>query len=144
MSKVVNVNVGERFGRLVILRKLETRSKDGYKLVECLCDCGRITTKASYRLKAGNTKSCGCLRGFEHGDAIAGKRAPEYHSWMAMKSRCLDKNSGVYALYGGRGIKVCDRWRTYINFKSDMGPKPEGTSLDRIDVNGDYEPDNCR
>jgi hypothetical protein len=73
-----------------------------------------------------------------------GKASPEYCSWRAMKVRCYNTNREDYEDYGGRGIKVCDRWKdSFANFLADMGPRPQGTTIDRRDVNGDYEPDNC-
>lgn len=70
--------------------------------------------------------------------------SPEYHSWMAMKARCYNPNRRSYRWYGARGIRVVERWHVFANFLADMGPRPEGHSLDRIDYDGDYGPDNCR
>lgn len=78
-----------------------------------------------------------------HGHAKKKKFSPEYHSWSSMIQRCTNKNRKTYADYGGRGIKVCDRWLKFTNFLADMGPRPEGTSLERMDVNKGYEPGNC-
>jgi hypothetical protein len=81
----------------------------------------------------------------KHGHARRGAHSPEFKTWRAMQRRCLDQNYIVYPNYGGRGIKICDRWSDYTLFLQDMGPKPIGDySLDRIDPNGDYEPSNCR
>ncbi|CCE97545.1 conserved hypothetical protein [Sinorhizobium fredii HH103] len=80
-----------------------------------------------------------------HGHAGHGNISPEYHSWQAMKKRCYNANAHNYAYYGGRGITVCDRWRdNFEAFLEDMGPRYPGRTLDRIDVNGNYEPGNCR
>ena len=139
----------ERYGRLTVLREI----KKGY--VECLCDCGTIKTIWKYALtrKIRASKSCGCLnleinktQFIKHGDQIDYKKTTEYNSWDAMKQRCYNSNTKFYHYYGGRGIKVCDRWRySYENFLLDMGRKPDRTyTIDRIDPNGNYEPSNCR
>jgi hypothetical protein len=92
-------------------------------------------------LSGGGTRSCGCLRGESHGKV----GTPEYKCWGSMQERCHNKNTSSFVNYGERGIKICERWQKFSNFLSDMGlkPTPEHT-LDRIDVNGDYEPSNCR
>ncbi len=81
---------------------------------------------------------------YRHGHSINGKSSPTYQSWYNMKRRCQDSNHKYYKYYGGRGIKVCERWRDFVNFLSDMGEKPEGLTLDRINNDGNYEPGNCR
>jgi hypothetical protein len=130
--------IGEKFGRLTVVAD----AKHGYW--HCRCECGKETAPNATHLRSGRVKSCGCwreARKITHGMS----RTPTYDSWRAMIKRCDDPKSDQYANYGGRGIKVCERWRKFENFYSDMGEKPEGKSLDRHpDYNGNYEPGNCR
>jgi len=79
-----------------------------------------------------------------HGHAKKGKHSPTYRSWSAMRTRCNNTNSQAYPNYGGRGIKVCERWQNFTNFLEDMGERPDGKTIDRIDNDGNYEPGNCR
>jgi hypothetical protein len=144
---------GLRFGRLVVLARIGSRHNR--PLWDCQCDCGNHSEVTSHSLFSSGTKSCGCLSGWNrltHG-ATSGRRddgrrkhTPEYDSWCAMRARCYNKASKRYKDYGGRGITVCERWRSsFINFLADMGERPEGHSLDRYpDNNGNYEPANCR
>lgn len=140
---------GQRFGRLIVVAKSESR---GRRYWECLCDCGGTTITTTWCLRGGKSQSCGCLQ--RERTSAAAKIAktthgrsntPEFRSWSSMLSRCSNPNATGYERYGGRGIKVCDRWRAgFENFLADMGTKPDGMSLDRINVNGNYEPSNCR
>ena len=119
----------------------------------CLCDCGVEKAVTGASLHQGGSTSCGCY-GIQnrkdsittHGDTVGGLCAPEYGSWKSMVDRCANKNSRDFLRYGGRGIKVCERWlHSYENFLMDMWRKPSPKhSLDRIDVNGNYCPENCR
>lgn len=81
---------------------------------------------------------------FEHGHARRGKKTKTYTTWRDMRARCLNPNDTAFSNYGGRGIQVCDRWSKYKNFLEDMGERPEDLTLDRIDNDGNYEPNNCR
>ena len=137
---------GQRFGRLIALSEAE-RSPLGRTQWLCRCDCGNVKVVASRHLKNGATKSCGCwhdeaasINATKHGRY--GTRT--YTAWSGMLQRCTNPSNRFYSDYGGRGIKVCERWRTFANFLADMGEVPEGMSIDRIDPNGDYEPSNCR
>lgn len=144
---------GQRFGNLIVLGVVGSgRGKDAKWNVRC--DCG-VEKTVSRKIREGKIKSCGCLRRDrmrtmvgnrhpKHGGARRGNLHPLYATWSGMKDRCLNLNSHAFEDYGARGIKICDRWMKFENFLADMGDKPTGTSIDRIDVNGNYEPGNCR
>lgn len=138
---------GQRFGRLVAI---ETNRRDHRhnRLWRCQCDCGNEVEVNVNRLVTGNTKSCGCLyvdAHKTHGATVGRGRVPEYIAWMHMRARCTNPKLPQFKDYGGRGIRVCDRWNDYASFIADMGNRPSPRhSLDRIDVNGNYEPGNCR
>ena len=119
------------------------------KIVAACLYC--LRTKVLWSGNLGRTQSCGCVTSVlrsraqtTHGDTI-GKKTPEYKAWLGMKERCYNKNHTNYKDWGGRGIKVCKRWiNSFPNFLKDMGRKPKGTLLDRINNNGNYTPKNCR
>jgi hypothetical protein len=143
---------GQTFGRLTAVR---LSHRDVYRSAYWLfrCECGTETVVRGHDVTRGNTNSCGCFhrersaaRATTHGMAGRGARHPAYHSWDCMIRRCTNDNFKFWYNYGGRGIKVCDRWReSFAAFWQDMGPswKP-GLTIDRVDPNGDYHPGNCR
>lgn len=141
--------IGFKNGRLTVLEI--TNEKSGNDVVwKCLCSCGNITKVAGNHLtsKIINTKSCGCLAKeitkrimTTHGM----HKTPTYRTWVRMIERCYKPNSTGFEYYGGRGIYVCDHWlESFENFYVDMGPRPIGKSLDRIDTNGNYTLNNCK
>lgn len=140
---------GKRFGRLVALHDVGRIKKN--RIWMFLCDCGNHTIAPASAVSSGNTSSCGCLkkesakRKFtKHGAKANRKPTPEYVSWSLMKDRCSNPKNASYSYYGGRGISVCERWKNFQLFLDDMGERPPATTLDRIDPNGNYEPNNCR
>lgn len=143
MSSLVDLT-GQRFGRLQVVGRAG-KTFSGRAVWECLCDCGRIGNVVGCALTSGNTQSCGCLGAENRRRSLTThglKKTPEYTAWRNMRARCADKEDPDY---GGRGIEVCERWQAFENFLADMGPRPSAAhSIDRIDVNGMYEPSNCR
>jgi hypothetical protein len=146
---------GKRFGSLIVIKR--SGSIGSKAAWECLCDCGGESRTTSNNLVSGKTLSCGCLmrktasknaikRNTIHGHnrSGTGNQTRTWNSWSSMLKRCRNPKNTNYPNYGGRGISVCDRWSEYVNFLADMGERPEGKTLDRINVNGNYEPSNCR
>lgn len=138
---------GQRYGRLVVVKEVG-RTARHLVIWRCRCDCGAyVTTNSSY-LRTERRQSCGCLKlegnNFRHGHARKNALTPEFRSWRSMWQRCRDPNIGCFPYYGGRGITVCKRWRKFENFLADLGKRPNGKTLDRINTNGNYTPKNCR
>jgi hypothetical protein len=140
---------GQRFGRILVIEFSHTASNS--VRWRCRCDCGTEKLIAGSSLRRGSTVSCGChrlealrARSTKHGLMPRVGRTPTYNSWSNMIRRCTNPDHPRWADWGGRGITVCERWRDYPNFLADMGEKPPGTTLDRIDNDGPYNPGNCR
>lgn len=137
---------GKRFGRLLVIEKTKAKSTaSSYWL--CRCDCGKEHIASGCKINNGYTKSCGCLRhkappNKTHGMA---NKTRTYRTWKEMRQRCLNPKSDHWKWYGAKDVKICQRWLdSFPDFLKDMGERPEGQSLDRINPFGDYEPSNCR
>jgi len=155
MPKQYQISTGGKFGRLTVISETEPIVFPSGKKRQfmCQCECGKNKPFTAQSLINGKSQSCGCLRGeklrdknMKHGHSIGGKRSPEHSAWHSMLQRCKNPKHKRYAEWGGRGIKVCERWETFANFLADMGKRPSlKHSVDRFpDTNGNYEPSNCR
>jgi hypothetical protein len=137
---------GLRYGALTVLRE-DGRFSDNVIAWLCLCECGTQKRMRADTLRRGGAYSCGCLGKVHQREVVTihGRHTePVYRAWQAMIARCSNPNHRNYRNYGGRGIRVCERWRDFMAFYADMGDPPRGMSLDRIDNDGGYEPSNCR
>ena len=149
MAKPIPNMVGRQFGRWIVLSFAGHRGHRVAWLCKCACGTEKVTTGEA--LTSGQSRSCGCLN-----RELCAERArqqftkhgefgtPLYGVWASMLQRCRDVNSSRFADYGARGITVCKRWQTFENFRDDMGYPEPGMTLDRINNDGNYEPDNCR
>ena len=160
MSKVINL-AGQAYGRWTVLGPSSHRGRNRNQYWECRCSCGTEQVAGSSALRSGHSKSCGCLNldairerntaNAKHGcsRSINGKPTPTWGSWNSMINRCKTTpyNIAKWPDYAGRGILVCERWLGrdgFTHFAADMGERPDGMTLDRINFNGNYEPGNCR
>ena len=138
--------------RLVVIRVIREKGKKAVAV--CKCECGNEKVTQLAHVKSGAVKSCGCLKretsaatgekNKKHGHSSPATRSHTYRSWETMKARCLNANDPSFKDYGARGITVEDAWMTFETFLADMGERPRGTTLDRIDVNAGYGKNNCR
>lgn len=137
---------GQIFGRLTVIKEVD-RNKYGQSMWECLCDCKNTTIVQGGSLHSGNTQSCGCLRKEKIKESLIKHgmcKTSTYNAWVGILQRCNNPRNQDYHNYGGRGIAVCDRWLKFENFISDMGLKPTGLTIDRINNNLGYFKENCR
>ena len=145
------MKIGDRFNRLVVSKLLPGSSKVHYKAI-VNCDCGTKKTVRRSDLVTQKTQSCGCLskekciqRSTKHGHGGRDNHSQTYNSWAGMLQRCYYKGHAKFKYYGGRGIRVCKRWRnSFENFLVDMGVRPSNKTLDRKNNNGNYTPLNCK
>lgn len=140
---------GRRYGRLTVVAFVERDPNPPNTIWLFECDCGTRKKMRIGNVRTGNVTSCGCVftemlvkRNTTHGLCKAEKRT--YRSWKDMRARCRNPKHKDFYAYGGRGISVCDRWDSFADFFADMGQRPEGETIDRIDTNGNYHPLNCR
>ncbi len=148
--------IGRKFGRLTVLEEVPERAPDRRIRFKCQCDCGRTWVTAGSNLRRGYTRSCGCLSSDVTSEfnketksklveGVATRHHPLFGTWVAMKQRCYNPKHTYYEYYGGKGVKVCERWvDSFANFVEDMGERPDGYTLDRVDGGEEYSPDNCR
>jgi len=137
--------IGIKFNHLTAIQEIGLGNRGKIYLFQC--DCGNTKEASGSEVRTGHIKSCGCLRS----EMIAAKNethgavgTPIYETWQGMKARCLNPKTAAYKNYGGRGITICQEWLTFEGFLADMGERPEGCTLERIDNNKGYIKDNCR
>lgn len=153
LSEQLAMIIGKRFGRWAVL-SFSHHTERSRAMFLCECDCGTRRLVDGARLKAGGSASCGCVKvpynrdkksGACHGHSPDSGPSRTYISWSMMIQRCCNPRASGFVRYGARGIVVCEQWRNnFAQFLSDMGERPDGMSLDRIDGDGNYEPKNCR
>jgi hypothetical protein len=145
MSRALIPLLGKRFGLLTVVERLGNNEL-GQPRWLCVCDCGNKIVRLGSNIrpdKRNQFRNCGCLSGtanLSHGHA----NTPIYRTWSGMIQRCTNPARGDFHRYGGRGIRICSRWFVFEHFLADMGERPEGLTLDRINNDGNYEPSNCR
>jgi len=148
------MNIGDKFGRLTVLQLLPP-DKNVHTRAKVKCICGVIKIVQRTNLLSGNTRACGCLQresasamgklSRTHGHTSGGSKTTLYITWIGMIQRCTNPKATGFSTYGGRGIKVCKRWLTsFQNFLQDIGKRPANHTLDRINNNGHYAPNNVR
>lgn len=149
MPRKSSINIGDRFGRLVVLEDLGTRGKWYNRYFLCKCDCGNKKEFRAQNLQSRHTTSCGCLKKEK---ALRDKtthglsKSRTHRIWRGIKTRCQNPKAHAYANYGGRGIRVCEEWQSFEPFWewAQANGYNDTLSIDRVDVNGDYCPENCR
>ena len=148
------IPVGTVFTRLTVIGPAPSRRLPCGQVVShslCQCDCGKTKEVSNHLLKKGHTRSCGCLHEeimavcrVTHGHTRGRKRNGTYESWAGMIKRCSNPKTKAWKDYGGRGISVCERWKKFENFLTDMGERAPDLTIERINNDGNYEPGNCK
>lgn len=149
MAKRYSSLSGVKYHHLTVRGEADRKPGNNNRRVRAECVCGSVRDYFLHALRSGNSKSCGCIplsrfQNESHGHTLNGRVSREYQSWACMKSRCAVGEHGSMPHYGARGITVCAEWNRFERFLADMGPRPDGHTLDRIDPNGNYDPSNCR
>lgn len=145
-----SIAIGQKYNRLTLKKFHHKHITQGY-FWECECECGNAVIVKGHAVKSGRTKSCGCLQkekisilNYKHGMAKKNRLTPTYRCWGGMIQRTTNPNNDRYSDYGGRGITTCARWTTFKNFLFDMGERPKGMSIERINNDKGYSPENCK
>lgn len=138
--KKLQINIGDKFGKWTVTSKGFKKPNRHQIYYSVICECGKISAQIGTVLNRGKTTGCYSCANTKHGMI----NTAVYKTWADMKNRCYNPNVSEYPNYGGRGIKVCERWHKFENFYADMKDKPINRTLDRINNNGNYEPGNCR
>lgn len=142
--KVAVITIGERFGKWQVLSQSEQKTSWGARRYECKCECGAVRIISVGDLRSGKSTQCTSCHISEKNTSHSLSKISTYRIWAGIRQRCFNPRHKDYAVYGGRGIIVCESWQNFENFIKDMGVKPDGLEIDRIDVDGNYEPGNCR
>lgn len=141
-TRFPSIEIGQRHGFYLVLARAPNNQHRKRRWL-CLCEHGQFVVRITQSLRRSHTR-CACARGHGHRGGVE-PPSPTYNSWRAIKERCYNPHHVAFKNYGGRGIVVCDRWReSFAAFLSDMGERPAYRTLDRIDVNGNYTPQNCK
>jgi hypothetical protein len=143
MTRLINIS-GQKFNRLIALKIFDSKPS-GVRWL-CKCECGGETIVNSLKLRTGKTTSCGCFKKENPPRLLHGcaNKSPTYRTWKEMRQRCKNPNATQYKWYGAKGINIDSKWDEYANFVLDMGERPKGKTIDRIDPDKNYNKENCR